>query len=196
MWIGRGQLSPDKPGWIKASILIDTGAGIGLVKRDWCEKNGLQLYNGIGKRIRGFNGSETRVDQYIKLYLYDGDHGNLIGYNIFAVMPYGLMDHLCEDIIVGFDFITKYKLDLTFHTQEIILKSPQAEYKLPRVLTRKPNSNRQGPPPLNNSGPNIVPNENQQANPNQVGGPGREELSNDLREQLDDLLRETDQNPK
>ena len=172
VWIHSTQNGP-RAGydpWKKAAALIDTGASCGLVSRDWCEKNGLQPYTGSGKDLKGFNGSVTRVGQYIKLALYDGANRNLIGHSTFAVM-----DYLSADLLVGFDFITKYKLDILFCNLDysIILKSPQIEYKLPRDLpglprTKYPNQQRSNQ--LNNSGPNVVPDENQQANSNQVGG--------------------------
>ena len=131
MWIECGQIASNRPRWISATTLLDSGATCGLVKRSWCIENNLKIYVDNEIRVKAFNNSITRLHQFVRVNLYDSERC-LIGHNKFA-----LMDGLGIDLLVGIDFITKYQLEIKFHTKDIIVKSPDSEFRLARVLPRR-----------------------------------------------------------
>ena len=131
MWIECGHIASNRSRWISASTLLDSGATCGLVDRSWCMRNNLKTYVDNEIRVKAFNNSVTRLNQFVKVNLYDNERC-LIGHNKFA-----LMDGLGINLLVGIDFITKYQLQIAFHTEDIVLKSPKSEFRLVRVLPRK-----------------------------------------------------------
>lgn len=131
MWLKGGQIASNRSRWISANTLLDSGATCGLVRRSWCIDNNLKVYVDNEIRVRAFNNSVTRLHQFVKVDLYDSERC-LIGQNRFA-----LMDGLGIDLLVGIDFITRYQLEIAFHTQDIMVKSPESEFRLARVSPRK-----------------------------------------------------------
>ena len=126
MWIECGQIASNRSRWISASTLLDTGATCGLVDRSWCMRNNLKTYVDNEIRVKAFNNSVTRLNQFVKVNLYDNERC-LIGHNKFA-----LMDGLGINLLVGIDFITRYQLQIAFHTEDIVLKSPKSESQILR----------------------------------------------------------------